>query len=241
MKHATSGYCPSSIRRPRPAVDADGFCQEHGWDCGDFREFALSEQRAAEINTPAVLIGFGGRKRAGKDAAAEVLEQRFGFYRESVSLAIDLATRELNPIIDQLEGRPVRYDEYVDVVCQGDFTLAKKHPEVRRFLEQTGGFGRSIAPNIWIDRAEERVIERMTAGQNFALTGVRFPEEIEMVRRHGGLNIWISRPDHEDTSSTAITETSVGPEDFDLVIVNDGTLDQLATRVEAAYIEHRSA
>lgn len=183
------------------------------------------------------LVGFGGRKGAGKDAAAWALEHFYGFHRESFSVSIDLAARGMNPIIDQIDGRFVHYDEYVDQVCRGDFTLAKEHPEVRRFLEQTGGFGRSIIPNLWVDRAEERVVERMATGQSFALTGVRFPEEIEMVRRHGGFTIWISRPGHEDLSSTAVTENSVGPEDFDLVIVNDGTLEDLSWLVQAAYVE----
>lgn len=186
------------------------------------------------------LIGFGGRKGAGKDAAAWTLEHFYGFHRESFSVSIDLAARGMNPIIDQIDGRLVHYDEYVDVVCRGDFTLAKEHPEVRRFLEQTGGFGRSIVPSLWVDRAEERVVERMAAGQSFAITGVRFPEEIQMVRRHGGFTIWISRPGHEDLSSTAVTENSVGPEDFDLVIVNDGTLEDLSWLVQAAYVERFS-
>lgn len=190
------------------------------------------------------LIGFGGRKGAGKDAAAWTLESFYGFHRESFSVSIDLAVRELNPIIEHELQRhppyiykPIHYDEYVDRVCQGNFTRAKEHPEVRRLLDQTGSFGRSIVPSLWIDRAEERVVERMASGQSFAITGVRFPEEIEMVRRHGGFTIWISRPGHEDLSNTAMTENSVGPEDFDQVIVNNGSLYDLSWLVQASYIE----
>jgi hypothetical protein len=183
------------------------------------------------------LVGFGGRKRSGKDAAAWTLEHFYGFHRESFSVAIDLAAREFDPIIEQRDGRLVHYAEYVDEVCNGDFTLAKEHLEVRRFLEKVGGFGRSIVPDVWVNRAEQRVVDTLATGKNFALTGVRFPEEIAMVRRHGGLSIWISRPGYEDLSSTEVTENSVGPEDFDLVIVNEGTLDDLSWLVQAAYIE----
>ncbi len=185
------------------------------------------------------LIGFGGLKRAGKDAAAWTLEHFHGFHRESFSVAIDLAARELNPVIEQRDGRLVHYIEYVDLICSGDFTLAKEHPEVRRFLEQVGGFGRSIDPEVWLDRAEKRVLEITGSGQGFALTGVRFPNEIEMIHRHGGLTIWISRPGHEDTTSTAVTETSVGPEDFDVVLVNEGSLEDLSWLVQATYAEYQ--
>lgn len=190
------------------------------------------------LRDPAVLVAFGGRKRSGKDAAAEVLERSHDFHRESFSVAIDLAAREMDPIITSRGPRLIRYTEYVDEVCRGDFTLAKEHPEVRRFLEQVGGFGRSIDPTVWLDRAEKRVVDTLSMGQSFALTGVRFPNELEMVHAHGGLAIWISRPGHEDTTSTAVTETSVGPDDFEVVLVNDGTLEDLAQLVEATYAEH---
>lgn len=48
-------------------------------------------ERDTFMNNAPRIIGFGGRKGAGKDAAAWTLEHLYGFHRESVSVAIDLA------------------------------------------------------------------------------------------------------------------------------------------------------
>lgn len=48
MTHTTTEFCPTSTRRPRAVVDAEGFCQEHGWDCDDFSEFTNSEDDTDE-------------------------------------------------------------------------------------------------------------------------------------------------------------------------------------------------
>lgn len=31
--------CPNSAQTPPAVVDDDGFCSQHGWDCGDFDLF----------------------------------------------------------------------------------------------------------------------------------------------------------------------------------------------------------
>lgn len=186
------------------------------------------------------LVGFGGYKESGKDAAADALVATLGFEKDSVSLAIDAAARGVNPIIEYRGGLPVHYGTYVDKVCGGDFTLAKENPEVRRFLQKIGALGRSVRESVWTDRAEERMLQTLHAGGNYALTGVRFPIEIEMVRRNGGLLVWISRPDAEDRSDTDVTENSVGPDDFDVMILNDGTLEQLREKTLSLISRPRS-
>ena len=178
------------------------------------------------------LIGLGGLKESGKDSAAEALVDELGWRKDSVSLAIDSFTRLVDPFVDIAPNRPpMRYSQYVDEACKGNFDLAKQHPEVRRVLQAVGSAVRTIDPEAWSSRAEQRMLETLSAGGRYALTGVRFQTEIEVIRRHGGLLVWVSRPDHDDHSDTDVTENSVGPEDFDIVIVNDGTLEELRAQV----------
>lgn len=182
------------------------------------------------------LIGLGGLKESGKDSAAKALVDELGWRKDSVSLAIDSFTRLVDPfvLVDADRGcRLVRYSEYVDseTYCGGDFDLAKKHPEIRRLLQAVGGSVRTVDAEAWSSRAEQRMVETLSAGGGYAMTGVRFQTEIDVVRRHGGLLVWVSRPDHDDHSDTDVTENSVGPEDFDIVIVNDGTLEELRAQI----------
>lgn len=178
------------------------------------------------------LIGLGGLKESGKDSAAEALVDELGWRKDSVSLAIDSFTRLIDPFVDIAQGQPpMRYSQYVDEACKGDFDLSKQHPEVRRVLQAVGSAVRTIDPEAWSSRAEQRMLETLSAGGSYALTGVRFQTEIEVIRRNGGLLVWVSRPDHDDHSDTDVTENSVGPEDFDIVIVNDGTLEELHAQI----------
>ena len=181
-----------------------------------------------------MLVGVGGYKGSGKDESLVTLISQYGFLVTGMSVPIDRSARMINPVItwDKDEDRPVHYIEYVDVVCAGDFTLAKEHHEVRRFLQKLGGdFGRSIDENIWADQVGQTIDETRSDGWNLAVSGIRFPNEIEMIRSRGGLLVWVSRPGFDDTSDKHITETSVSPEDFDVLVLNDGSKKQLHRRM----------
>lgn len=172
------------------------------------------------------LYGFGGFKGSGKDEAAIGLES-IGFARVNMSAPMDEAARMTNPIITYINGRAIHYVEYRDDICGGDYALAKEHPEVRRFLREIGGFGRKVKPSYWVGEAQKTVAGLLDDGVSVALTGTRFPAELEMVRALGGLLVWVSRPGYEDGSDTHITESSVSEDDFDVVLVNDGSIADL--------------
>ncbi|MDC6350717.1 hypothetical protein PP178_04070 [Zeaxanthinibacter sp. PT1] len=64
------------------------------------------------------------------------------------------------------------------------------------------------------------------------ISDVRFENEAEAVQEHGML-IWVERPGLEKNDSHA-SENSLSPEDCDLVIENDGSVDRLVGKVEMA-------
>lgn len=184
------------------------------------------------------VYGFGGYKESGKDAAVDELEADFGFARTGMSVPIDQDARILNPVITHApDGRPIHYIEFNDVVCGGDYTLAKQNSEFRGFLKRLGAdYARTLDVDFWVKRVRATMEESLSRGVPIALTGTRFPNELDLIRDLGGLLVWVSRPGVEDSSDTHSTESSVGPDDFDTVIVNDGTLEDLYAKVRALHL-----
>lgn len=186
----------------------------------------------------APLIGLGGKLRAGKDAVGDYLEEHHGYTKLGMSDALNEALLALNPYIPLVElgGQSVRYRDLHDRV---GYVEAKKHPEVRRLLQILGTeVGREmIDPDVWVNIAVRRITELRQAGVPVVITAVRFPNEVEMIRRLGGTTVWIERPTEARTDAqgdilTHASETSVSEELFDTVIHNDSTLDRLYGLVE---------
>jgi len=178
----------------------------------------------------AQIIGIGGRLRAGKDTVADVLAADHGFRKMGMSDALADALLVLDPVIPDWPavGTATRY---VDVVHRAGYVEAKQHPEVRRLLQKLGTeLGRDmIHENVWVDMVERRLRANRAAGVDTVITGIRFPNEVDMIRRIGGTLAWVTRPGTETTAAHS-SETSVTVGDFDVLIRNTGTLDDLEAK-----------
>lgn len=209
--------------------------------------FSPAEGRTEPL---APLIGLGGKLRAGKDAVGDYLEESHGYTKLGMSDALNEALLALNPIIYvELENRElpeggylpglaitgsVTYIHYRDLHDAVGYVEAKKNPEVRRLLQMLGTeVGRNmIDPDVWVNIAVRKITELREAGVPVVITAVRFPNEVEMIRRLGGTTIWIERPTEARTDAqgdilTHASETSVDAGMFDLTIENVGTLEDL--------------
>lgn len=199
------------------------------------------------------LIGLGGKLRAGKDAVGDYLEEKHGYVKLGMSDALNEALLKLNPYIHLEPGHPlgefVLYKFLHDAV---GYVEAKKNPEVRRLLQVLGTeVGREmIDPDVWVRIAEKKILRLWENGKSVVITAMRFPNEIEMLERLGGLSVWVERPDelrlqaHSTGADNAplsvlahASETSVSADDFSYVLMNDGTLEQLYRKVEKRLVE----
>lgn len=190
----------------------------------------------------APLYGLGGKLRAGKDAVGDYLEANHAFTKLGMSDALNEALLALNPIIPTgkyWESGYEHYMTYQDYHAAHGYVEAKKNPEVRRLLQALGTeVGRNmIDPDVWVNIAEAKIQALRSQGIPVVITAVRFPNEIEMIRRLGGTTVWIHRAEQARTDAgEAITqhasETSVDAYDFEYVISNNGTLDDLYVKVE---------
>ncbi len=151
---------------------------------------------------------------------------------------------------------PVKYRDLHDAV---GYVAAKRHHEVREFLQLLGTeVGRDmINPDVWVSIMRRRIEQKLAEGVPVALTAARFPNELAMIRELSGLAVWVERSavrpsedteEPEEGSDTReagkrvseahravqqhSSENSVTPEDFDIIIENDGTLEELYAQVD---------
>lgn len=184
------------------------------------------------------LVSFSGYATCGKDAAADLLVANDGYVKTYMSKPLEKALLMLDPIIfDGYWGRlPERYSIIHETI---GYDESKKIPEVRRMLQMLGTeIGRNMfGENAWVDLAFDDIIRLSKNDQNVVITGVRYPNEIEMINSFGSgwhiASVWINRPGVEPVNSHS-SDNTLTPEDCDYVVENDGTLEDLYVNVMAA-------
>lgn len=194
------------------------------------------------ISAP-VLIGIGGLLASGKDTVADHLVEQHGFIKMGMSEPLNDALLALNPWIDDPTYAFIRYQQ---LHAEVGYTQAKENPEVRRLLQTLGTeVGRDmIDPEVWTKIAERRILFHMAAGRSVILTGIRFPNERDMIKRIDGTLIWVERQytslvtpggSPAGTHSTKhASENTLSADDFNMVLDNDSTLDALYSITDSA-------
>lgn len=192
------------------------------------------------------VIGVGGKLRAGKDALSDFLVGGYGFAKLGMSDALNEAMLVLNPLIPinasasslGLHGEFIRY---TDLIYEVGYVEAKKNPEVRRLLQQLGtDVGRNmIGENVWVNITARKIDDHLYADRPVVLTGVRFLNELAMIRQFAGECWWVERPGKGGAleHSTHASENGVTGDLFDRVIHNDGSLEDLYAKV-ASLLQH---
>ena len=186
------------------------------------------------------LIGLGGYAMSGKDAVAECLWEA-GWYRTYMSKPLHEAMMRLDPVIEwagEPAGRgavtPLTYARVFSLHGGGErgYEAVKQYVEARRLLQVLGTeVGREMfGQDCWLDVIARDAEEQRERGVNVAVTGIRFGNELDWVRHEGGLAVWVDRPGFGPVNGHA-SDNTLGPEDFDLVLHNDGTLSDLAEQV----------
>lgn len=174
-----------------------------------------------------IIIGLTGAAFAGKDTVGHYLADMHEFERKAFA----------DPIREALKG--------AFGLNSSHFALERKELVVEwigqspRQLMQTLGteWGRAkVAGDIWCRAMEQRIaIARRLHVEAIAITDVRFPEEAALIRRLGG-QVWrIVRPGAETTTHCGhASETAARGIEAEVTLINDGTLEQLYEKVDAA-------
>lgn len=220
--------------------------------------------------TPGKLVGLGGELRAGKDEAADHLVKKHGFVKMGMSDVLNEALQKIGPNgpwvrlsrnvvladtdrIWRYKGDFIRYGTLLATV---GYVAAKEHIDVREYLQGLGTeVGREmIDQDVWVKMAEARIRDHWAQGKDVVITAMRFPNELDMLKRLGGHSVWIARSASKRLESTGDvgtpengfkaadggnagvtahkSETSVSRDDFSYTIHNEGTLKELYRMVD---------
>ena len=157
-----------------------------------------------------VKIACGFRQRSGKDTAANHLLRRHGGTR----LAFAQPLYEVLAFAQDTFGLPIQKD--------------------RRFLQWVGTeWARSQDPDLLTNIAMARA-EQATG--NVFISDVRFPNEFKACRANGFTMVKIVRPGSPEDSHESETALAGVPDtDWDVVIHNDGTLDEFYHKLNTLF------
>lgn len=182
------------------------------------------------------VYGLGGLKEHGKDAFAEALKneaKQKGLNYSVVGMSDSLldCLKVLNPYIDdkgtRLNDELDRGENYV--------AIKKNFPEFRRLLMNFGTevVRNMIGENTWVDFVERKILDAKSdpSCDGIIITGIRYPNELLMLKRHDSLNLWVKRPSHATTHyNDHSSENSLDENSFDSIILNDGDLTSLTEK-----------
>jgi hypothetical protein len=173
-----------------------------------------------------MLIAFSGFKTSGKDTAARVLLDEYGFIKIAFADALREALLVLNPIVTYQDGTIIT--NLSTVIKGSGWDWAKSNiPEVRRLMQVFGTeVGRTyFGDNVWVDTLANKFPDIFDDETRYVITDCRFENECEFVRNGGGQIVWIDRPGLG--SDGHASESDVPFNHAVAVLHNDETIEEL--------------
>ena len=172
-----------------------------------------------------ILIGLAGKARSGKDTVGNYLETQHFFHSTAFA--------------DRLKEICAEIFDFTEEQLWGDLKeevdpLVGKSP---RFCLQYVGteIARACWPDVWLWHLEKNVRHWMADGLDMVVTDVRMENEAGLIKDLGGYLIRVDRdqarasngvPNH--SSETALDDW----QEWDLVIDNNGSLEELYAQVD---------
>jgi hypothetical protein len=176
-----------------------------------------------------VIIGIGHVAQTGKDTAAEALCRDLGFRRVSFADPLKALAKESNPIIlsNMMTNVGLGSGKLSKLVDQLGWDAAKvQFPAVRQFLQDLGlGARKVFGPDFWVNVAMESIGDF----DNVVIPDVRFVNEAEAIKYHGGKMVKIVRPGK--VASGHISETALLDYEFDVTVENSGSVVELQQKI----------
>jgi hypothetical protein len=206
------------------------------------------------------LIGLSGYARSGKDEAAKVLVEEYGFKRIAFADKLRDFLYALDPIVTVKRGETpinvkqgetvkrlyiddgiratipvsieVRVSQVIDEHGWDGYKETEYGAEIRGLLQRLGTeAGRqTLWDSIWIDAA----LHDLDPNGNYVVTDVRFPNEAAAITERGGRLVRIVR-DGVGPANMHASETSLDDYPFMHGLRNNGTLEEFRANVKTYF------
>jgi hypothetical protein len=206
-----------------------------------------------------MIIGVVGFIGSGKDTVADYLQNFHEFRRESFASTLkDAVAAVFGWDRTMLEGRTKEAREWRECVDPWWAERLAMPTLTPRWVLQYWGTEvcrRGFHDDIWIASLENKL---RNSKDNVVISDCRFPNEISSIRNAGGKIVWVQRgalPEWYDTALKAnqgsivaindlkmkkihASETSWVGTEFDAVLDNNGTIDNLYQQVKTLVISN---
>jgi len=170
-----------------------------------------------KIKKPKLVIGFTGKAGCGKDTVAKYIQKKHNLTRvafadtlkEKVMIDFDLTPDHV-------------YGKLKEVV------IPKYNKSPREIMQLVGSeWYRSIYQDYWIECLLKKIKNKdICTRYGITISDVRFPNEIEFIRKLGGIVVLIERDNLEEIEhNTHVSETAWNDCKFDTTIYNSSTED----------------
>ena len=180
-----------------------------------------------------VLIGVLGKKRHGKDTLADYLVSSHRFHKETFAKPLKDACRILFDLTEEQ-----LYGDQKEVM---DETWKMTPREILQYVGTDMIRNRMalrlpwLGMDFWLYKFERnyRKLQQEFGDQvDVIISDVRFPNETKMIHRLGGYVVKTFRPGFE-SADTHTSEAGIDLiDDYDMLIINDGTIDQYHERID---------
>lgn len=184
----------------------------------------LQNQSFRDVN----IIGVTGRKYSGKDTVGKYFIKNYGFERLSLADPLKEACRHIFGFTnDQLHGdKKEIVDTFWQVTPRKIFQYVGTDLLRNKFSEDFP----SIGTDLWIKSLERKITNSLDNGTKVVVTDLRFQNEIDMIKKLGGIVIRTNRNGlnrSNDFSNTHESEINIDKFAVDFDIYNDGTIEEL--------------
>lgn len=180
------------------------------------------------------IIAFGHRKRTGKDAAAKFLTSILKQNCPKLNVRKTSFAWKLKDVCHQLYGwaglrEPVYYENHPEA---REIKLTELDMSPREVWIQLGtpAIRETVFDGTWV----QYCLRANTDADILIITDLRFPNEFQAVQEMNGDCIKITReciPDSDDAADIALAHVS--DRNWDQIIYNDGTLEELYNLMES--------
>ena len=179
------------------------------------------------------IIAFTGKAGSGKDTAANILIEKYGFIKISFAASLkDAVAAIFSWPRDMLEGSTAESRAWREQKDEWWSNRLSMNITPRHILQTWGtelcrdGFHEDI----WIASLEKKLV-CFPATTNIVITDCRFENEAAVIHKLGGKIIQIDRSSI-DSESKHSSELGISQNTTDIIIYNKGTLEELEFAIE---------